>query len=116
MNQLVPGAQPHCVFCQIIAGNEPAVVRYQDDLAIVFDNVLTWAPVMLLVVPKVHLSQEELWNDVTHYAQLANRMGHEHCPRGFRILSNFGPHGMQSQDHGHLHILGGRHLGPYVAW
>ena len=40
MTQLVPGAQPHCVFCQIIAGNEPAVVRYQDDLAIVFDNVL----------------------------------------------------------------------------
>ena len=33
-----------------------------------------------------------------------------------RILSNFAPHGMQSQDHGHLHILGGRHLGPYVAW
>ncbi len=33
---------------------------------------------------------------------------------GFRILSNFGHDGMQSQSHGHLHVIGGANLGPYA--
>ena len=35
-------------------------------------------------------------------------------PEGYRLLSNFGAHGMQSQSHGHLHILGGENLGLYL--
>lgn len=112
----LPGARPGCTFCDIVAGVEPARVHYQDDRAMVFDNILTWAPVMLLVVPKQHLTQEELWNDVNHYAQLAVKMGNQFCPKGFRILSNLGGHALQSQPHGHLHVIGGRALGPYVSF
>jgi len=36
------------------------------------------------------------------------------APNGFRILSNFGRDGLQSQSHGHLHVIGGTHLGEYA--
>ena len=41
-------------------------------------------------------------------------MGEEHCQRGFRLLSNLGYEAMQSQEHGHVHILGGTFLGEYA--
>jgi histidine triad (HIT) family protein len=104
-----------CTFCDIVARKEPATIRYEDDDVIVFDNVLGWVPVMLLVVPKRHVSQEELWQEMGSLGRVAVQMGKEHCPLGFRILSNFGYHGMQSQPHGHLHVLGGTHLGLYLA-
>ena len=48
-----------CVFCNIVAKEEPATIRYEDDEVIVFDNKLTWAPIMLLAVPKSHTLQED---------------------------------------------------------
>ena len=71
---------------------------------------------MLLAVPKKHLTQGELWSgqEMAKVASTAARIGKEQCPNGFRLLSNFGHDGMQSQPHGHIHIIGGMHLGPYV--
>ncbi|MEE9198978.1 MAG: HIT family protein [Dehalococcoidia bacterium] len=103
-----------CVFCDIIAGREPANIRYEDDNVIVFDNNLTWAPVMLLVVGKRHLTQEEFWRDMSEVGAVAVEMGQRYCPGGFRLLSNFGADAMQSQEHGHLHVIGGTFLGPYA--
>jgi histidine triad (HIT) family protein len=103
-----------CVFCEIVAGREPAEVLYQDDEVMVFRNRLRWVPVMLLAVPKRHMTQAELWQDVGRVGETAVRMGQEHCPRGFRLLSNFGYEAMQSQEHGHVHIIGGTFLGEYA--
>ena len=108
--------KPYCVFCNIVAKQEPATVRYEDDEFIVFDNLLRWAPVMLLVVQKRHYTQEEFWSSelVVKAGRIAVQMGKQHCPQGFRVLANFGGHGLQSQDHGHMHVLGGTYLGRYV--
>jgi len=104
-----------CVFCRIVAGEEPADILYQDDDVMVFRNVLRWVPVMLLAVPKQHLSQQELWSTlVGRVGAVAARIGAEQCPSGFRLLSNFGFDAMQSQDHGHVHIIGGTYLGHYA--
>lgn len=106
----------YCVFCEIIAGNEPADIVHETDDLLVFRNVLRWVPVMLLVVPKRHLTQAEYWQDLGAAARIAAEMGEQHAgPAGFRILSNFGPHGMQSQEHAHLHVLGGAFLGHYIG-
>ena len=73
---------------------------------------------MLLLVPRRHMSQAELWSDaalMSKIGSLAARLGQEHCPRGFRILSNFGADALQTQSHGHLHVIGGAPLGLYVA-
>ncbi|MBM3933463.1 MAG: HIT domain-containing protein [SAR202 cluster bacterium] len=109
--------QAHCVFCEIVAGREPARVLYQDDDILVFRNILTWVPVMLLLIPRKHMSQAELWGSgplLGRIGELASRLGQEHCPGGFRILSNFGHDAMQSQPHGHVHVIGGTPLGLYV--
>ena len=82
----------------------------------VFRNRLRWVPVMLLAIPKPHFTQTQLWTDpVVHkVATVAVSIGAAQCPNGFRLLSNFGGDAMQSQDHGHMHILGGVHLGQYA--
>ena len=110
-----PSAQP-CEFCQIIARRIPARFRYEDDDFIVFHNRLTWAPVMLLVVPRRHVPQESFWLSplFPRAAELAMELGHQDCPKGFRVLSNFGEDALQTQDHGHLHVVGGRALGLYM--
>ncbi len=104
----------YCTFCQIIAHREPAEILYEDEEVMVFRNRLHWVPIMMLVVPKTHRSQAELWQDMGRVGEVAVRMGQEHSPRGFRILSNFGYEGMQSQEHGHVHVLGGTFLGEYA--
>ena len=105
-----------CEFCRIIANEAPATIVYQDDEVIVIRNRLKWVPVMLLVIPKKHMSQKEMWESpiIGKVASVAVQMGGTHCPGGYRLVSNFGHQAMQSQNHGHLHVLGGGHLGPYV--
>ncbi len=103
-----------CTFCRIVAKQEPAEILYEDDDVVVFRNRLRWVPVMLIVVPKVHRSQEELWRNLGPAAEVAVEMGEQHCPNGFRLLSNVGFDAMQSQPHGHIHVIGGTFLGEYA--
>ena len=106
----------NCVFCEIVAHREPARLVYEDDDVTVFWNRLGWVPVMLLAVPKEHLLQGELWTSdaIAKVSKVAAEVGAQHCPNGFRLLSNFGTDAMQSQTHGHIHILGGQFLGEYA--
>ncbi|PKB72643.1 MAG: hypothetical protein BZY75_06060 [SAR202 cluster bacterium Io17-Chloro-G7] len=108
--------RPNCIFCQIIAGESPARVRYLDEEIIVFVNRLTWVPLMLLVMPKEHVSQSEMWGSglMNRLGEVAVDLGWSLAPSGFRILSNFGRDGMQSQSHGHIHVIGGIPLGEYA--
>lgn len=105
-----------CVFCDIVARLAPASIKYEDDEIIVIDNRLQWLPVMLLVMPKRHITQEELWRNglMARMGQVVVDMGRRYAPQGFRVLSNFGKDAMQTQEHGHIHVLGGMYLGPYA--
>jgi histidine triad (HIT) family protein len=108
-------SRPYCVFCNIVARKEPANIIYEDDDIIVIQNVLRWVPIMLLAMPKDHKTQADQWQDMAHVGRIATEIGKQLCPGGFRLLSNFGYDAMQSQEHAHLHILGGTFLGHYVG-
>ena len=111
---MAPG---YCEFCEIISGRLPSRMRYEDDELVVFENRLDWVPLMLLVVPRRHMTQMELWQSgplLSKIGSLAAGLGQEHAPNGFRVLSNFGPEALQTQPHGHVHVLGGRYLGHYL--
>ena len=112
----ISGNAGYCVFCEIIEGRVPGTVHYMDDDVVVITNQLKWVPVMLLVMPKEHMSKEDLWSGdiLSKLSNVALAMGKKFCPGGFRLLSNFGHDAIQSQSHGHLHVLGGTRLGPYV--
>lgn len=110
-------AVEYCTFCQLVAGNLPIRQVYEDDELLVFHNQLNWVPVMLLIIPKVHMTQDEVWGSgdlLGRMGKKAVELGNEHCPGGFRVLANFGSDAVQSQHHGHIHVIGGTHLGLYV--
>lgn len=111
-----PAGAEGCAFCGIASGALPRRVRYQDAELIAFRNALDWAPVMHLVAPIAHMSQAAFWRSplFARAAALAVELGEADAPGGFRVVSNFGDDAMQSQPHGHLHVLGGAHLGLYM--
>ena len=106
----------NCVFCEIVASRSPARVRYVDEEVIVIVNKLTWVPLMLLVIPKQHMRQTEMWSSgiMNRLGDVAVELGWSLAPNGFRIISNFGRDGLQSQSHGHVHVIGGTPLGEYA--
>lgn len=110
-------ALPSCTFCAIVDSRLPSRKVHEDDDILVFHNQLDWVPIMLLLIPKQHMTQEELWLDgeiLERLGKVAVRLGRELCPNGFRILSNFGHDALQTQPHGHLHVIGGERLGLYI--
>ena len=52
---------------------------------------------------------------MANIGKLAVRLGEEMCPNGYRIVSNFGQDALQTQFHGHIHLVGGDRLGLYVG-
>lgn len=105
-----------CDFCGIVSGRIQRIVHHEDENLMVFKNKLTWTPVMLLVIPKVHMSQQEFWTSAifSHASSIAVKIARELCLDGFRLVSNFGDRAAQTQSHGHVHILGGSELGLYM--
>ena len=105
------GIGDYSTFSRIINGEIPAVFESneKDSPLVCFHNRLNWERVMLLVVPKKFMKQEQLWtNDILIEAMnLAIKVGIDHCPDGFRILSNFGTASHQSQLHAHIHVVSG---------
>ena len=113
---LQPSGGLSCDFCGIVSGREERTIRYEDDALMVFKNKLTWVPVMLLVVPKVHITQQEFWRSPLFgkAAALAVDIAEQDAPEGFRFVSNFGEQAAQTQAHGHLHVIGGGEMGLYM--
>ena len=107
----------HCEFCEIVAGHLPKKLRHEEDDLLVIHNKLDWAPIMLLIIPKRHLTQEQFWTSALfpRAAELVIQIGSADCPEGYRILANIGEDAIQTQPHGHLHVVGGTALGLYVS-
>ena len=108
-----------CLFCNIIAGQIPAAIAYQDDRLIAFKDINPQAPMHLLIVPRRHIaSLNELTGTddglvgemVRRAAALASEHGHD--ARGYRTVFNTNADAGQTVFHIHLHVLGGRKL----AW
>ncbi len=106
-----------CIFCQIISGEIPADILYQDEEVIAFRDINPVAPTHLLIIPKrhisslVHLSEVEssLIGDMVNTAnQLAKSEGISE--NGYRLVINCGKQGGQLVPHLHMHLLGGRQL------
>jgi histidine triad (HIT) family protein len=110
-SQPAGGTGKDSTFSRIVAGELPAKWVENDPSSPVacFHNRLKWARVMLLVIPREYMTQEELWlGDVLQDAlRLAVEVGEKHCPEGFRIISNFGSAAHQSQLHAHIHVVSG---------
>ncbi|MBI4300976.1 MAG: histidine triad nucleotide-binding protein [Chloroflexi bacterium] len=108
-----------CLFCQIIAGKIPGEVVYQDDEAVVLRDIAPQAPTHLVIMPRIHIpSLAELRLEhaplVEHLMVVAHMMAQREgiAPRGYRVVINCGREAGQTIEHLHIHLLGGRPLGP----
>jgi histidine triad (HIT) family protein len=114
---------PNNIFARILRGEIPAKKIYEDEYALAFPDINPRAPVHVLVIPKgayesiadfsANASDAEIAGFVRAVGKVARDLGLN--DPGFRILSNCGANGGQEVPHLHIHLFGGRPLGPMLA-
>jgi len=111
------------VFARILRGEIPNNTVYEDEWALAFHDIAPQAPVHILVIPKgayvswddfsAKASAEEIAGFVRAVGHVAREQGLVEA--GHRLLVNIGQDGGQEIAHLHVHIFGGRPLGPMLA-
>ncbi len=110
------------IFSKIIAKEIPADIVYEDELVLAFRDIAPQAPVHILIIPKkefptandVKVADEAtLGRLFTAAAKIARDEGI--ADDGYRLIVNCNEHGGQEVFHLHMHLLGGRNLGPMLA-
>jgi len=110
------------IFSKIIRREIPADVLYQDELVTAFRDIHPRAPTHILIVPNVLIPTA---NDVEaeHEVALgrlftvARKLAAEAgiAENGYRLIVNCNEHGGQEVFHIHMHLVGGKALGPMLA-
>ena len=107
----------NCIFCKIIKGEIPSKKIYENDELFAFHDINAQAPVHFLVIPKKHIVN--LMETKSEDAGILGKMlykGQELLTeqgcgkKGGRFVINCKSDGMQTVEHVHLHVLGGRRL------
>lgn len=111
------------IFARILRGEIPAKRVYEDDHALAFHDINPQAPVHILVIPKgayvswddfsAHASEAEIAGFVRAVGAVARAEGL--VVPGYRLLANVGIDGHQEIPHLHVHLFGGRPLGPMLT-
>ncbi len=114
---------PDNIFAKILRGEIPCQKVYEDDWALAFHDIAPQAPVHILVIPKgpyvgwddfsAKASPEEIAGFVRAVGHVARAQGL--VEPGYRLLANLGAHGGQEVPHLHVHLFGGKPLGPMIA-
>lgn len=114
---------PDNIFAKILRGDIPCQKVYEDEHVLAFNDLYPKAPVHILVIPKgaytdivefgAKASAAEIKAFYAAVAKIAEENGLK--DEGFRAISNSGLNGGQEVPHYHLHILGGKKLGPMLA-
>lgn len=106
-----------CLFCRIVAGDEPAEIVGRDDGVLAIRDIFPRAPFHVLIIAEEHIgSAEELTDAHAGLLNAAFRLARKvaadgDTSDGYRIATNVGTLGGQAIPHLHLHVLGGRQLG-----
>ncbi len=111
------------IFARILRGEIPNKTVYEDEFALAFHDINPQAPVHILVIPK---GRYVSWDDFSAHAPDAEIAGfvravgkvardNDLVAPGYRLLANIGGHGHQEVPHLHVHLFGGRPLGPMLS-
>lgn len=116
------------VFCKILNGELKADVVYKDDNFWVIRDINPKAPVHLLIIPVKHFTSLEdfmegdnnglpaqtglLGKGLVTAHKVAHQVGI--AEKGYRLIINEGEHGGKLVPHLHIHLLGGKRLGPKI--
>ena len=111
------------VFARILRGELPAKTVYEDEHALAFHDINPHAPVHILVIPKGafvswdDFSERGSAEEIAGFVRAVGRVAREQglVAPGYRLLANAGPASGQEVPHLHVHIFGGRPLGPMLG-
>lgn len=109
------------IFSKIVRKEIPADIVYQDDDVTAFRDIHPAAPTHILIIPNkviptvddvTEADERVLGKLFTTAAKIARQEGiHE---SGYRLLINCRDDGGQEVYHLHMHLVGGRPLGPML--
>ncbi|MBA4307424.1 MAG: histidine triad nucleotide-binding protein [Sphingopyxis sp.] len=110
------------IFAKILRGEIPNRTVYEDEWALAFHDINPQAPEHVLVIPKgayvcwddfsAKASDAEIAGFVRAVGHVARTMGL--VEPGYRLLANTGLDAHQEVPHLHVHIFGGKPLGPML--
>ncbi|MFO7662870.1 MAG: HIT domain-containing protein [Chloroflexota bacterium] len=110
------------IFSKIISGEQPATIIYQDDLVTAFRDIDPKAPTHILIIPNkevptVNDLRAEDENIAGRMLVAAGKIAAQEgiAESGYRLIINCNEDGGQEVFHLHMHLLGGRPLGPMLA-
>jgi len=111
------------IFAKILRKEIPSTPIYDDEFAYAFPDINPQAPTHILVIPKgryvswddfsANASESEIAGFIRAVGKIAREAGL--VEPGYRLLANTGPNSHQEVPHLHVHIFGGRSLGPMLA-
>ena len=111
------------IFAKILRGEIPNKTVYEDEWALAFHDINPQAPMHVLVIPKgAYVS----WDDFSENAGDAEIAGLIRAvgkvardlgllEPGYRLLANVGIDSHQEVPHLHVHLFGGKPLGPMLT-
>ena len=109
------------LFAKIVRGELPSDKVYQDGQVTAFRDINPAAPTHILIVPnKVIPTMDDVAPEdeqlLGHMMVVASQLARDEgiAADGYRLIINCRDHGGQEVYHLHLHLLGGRPLGPMV--
>jgi diadenosine tetraphosphate (Ap4A) HIT family hydrolase len=113
---------PNNVFARILRGELPCRKVYEDEHVLAFHDINPQAPTHIVVIPKgqyisvddfsQQASDTELAAFIRAIGSIARQEGVS--AGGYRMLANHGAAAHQEVPHFHLHLFGGRDLGPML--
>jgi histidine triad (HIT) family protein len=110
------------VFARILRGELPCTKVYEDEHVFAFRDINPQAPTHIVVIPKGEYVSVDDFSENASAAELAAFMhaigriarAEGVAGTGYRILANHGAAAHQDVMHFHLHLVGGRDLGPML--
>ncbi|QFT09323.1 purine nucleoside phosphoramidase [Vibrio sp. THAF190c] len=109
------------IFSKIINKEIPADLLYQDDLVTAFRDINPRAPSHILIIPNklIPTANDVESEDEAMMGRLftvARKLAKEEgiAEDGYRLIVNCNSHGGQEVYHIHMHLVGGRPLGPLL--
>ena len=107
----MPGSDPDCLFCKIVAGEVPATVVGEDERTVSFMDINPATRGHALVVPRAHsvdlleVGQEDLAAVAAAARRLAARAKDALGADGVNLLNSCGSAAWQTVFHFHIHVI-----------
>ena len=110
------------VFARILRGELPCRKVFENEHVLAFHDIHPQAPIHIVVIPKGEYVSVDDFSEKASKAELvaflraiARIAGQEGVTAGgYRILANHGIAARQEVPHFHLHLFGGRDVGPML--